>query len=917
MNRSVRSNVLSTATFQRTSSTADAATVAATIPVTATANDEQEGPTAQKSLQGATQRLETNSETETTRDYTFNLPNGASFNRDDEVDACDASFSVGVTESDSPLPARSTVSSAKDNCMGAPVAPRTPSSCVLPTGQVMDAKNTLQSFSVLVVAPQDGVHGRQFDAAGQPAGVYEEMEEPSLSLQEAVTLHHNAPPANISEPSMSLWPATNNAPTLPSMALWAAAAGTANGGTGADSAPCYIVAHAWNPNDSAAATMMSHQYTPLSPMAQPICNAAVAVAPPPPPLEWPLTKKGVPDASHNYRHTDMLSSLPPPMIVADPVPLEIGGIPRPLAPPPLSQLPTRPTLPGPKPWDQYTPDLQVYRHLWDQVSTLGAPQPLSPMSMAASTPHPLNGETPSMQLGHGNNDQGNHSSLKALPRWLRYSSVFALVMVAMAVLTTAVLLGVLCDSNGCQSPTSDYRNDPTSPKTTATEQHSPTSSPAHMSTLDPKERRALLTAYINSITLSNRSIRLLEMNQSALAAEAASPEELALWWLAYIDPLSLAPDTGVGQFRLQQRYALATLWMQPGLYASGLQPLDNNDESECSWYGIECTSMYLGESIGVQDVITNMTFFPDLEDEGVFLPEVKFYLPADLGLLSSLIAVDFCHHTELYGTLPESLGLWTNLTSFSAGNNRLTGSLPSTLNRWSNIEVFSVETNYLTGSLPEGIGNWTQLLQFYVAFNRLNGTIPASFGSWTNLNDFYVDTNTFSGSIPRSLRSWTSLEYFSAKDNHLTGTIPSWVATWTDLTGFDVGRNSFSGTLPDSIGQLTSLLYFVVPSNQLKGTLHGSVQNWDKLIAFDATNNSFVGSLPEAIGLWTAMTFFSVGNNDLSGAVPPSIANWTWLEEATFSINSLTGAIPESLCRLAVIYADCPLNVECACCTCT
>lgn len=73
------------------------------------------------------------------------------------------------------------------------------------------------------------------------------------------------------------------------------------------------------------------------------------------------------------------------------------------------------------------------------------------------------------------------------------------------------------------------------------------------------DRTEVMVTFINGISLTGRAIE----NPNAVDQSQWEAEEYALEWLLNDDPLQLSPDTPYHQFRIQQRYALLTLWFQP------------------------------------------------------------------------------------------------------------------------------------------------------------------------------------------------------------------------------------------------------------------------------------------------------------------------------------------------------------------
>jgi hypothetical protein len=296
-------------------------------------------------------------------------------------------------------------------------------------------------------------------------------------------------------------------------------------------------------------------------------------------------------------------------------------------------------------------------------------QPQNDQSMAAST-------TSGSSTG---NDKTNTV-------WVRYAIIFAAVVIVAAVIVGVVFVAVLfgvCGTSGCRQSSNNNVAPPVPAVNTASPIANPTMRPTTAPTLRPTltptttptfsptdSRKRDLVDYINSITLSGRTIAQPDQKQSL---NDLPPEELALYWIIQLDPLRLAPDSAANQFRIRQRYALQTFWVQ-----LNTNPFLVQTDDECTWNFVTCTSLDLGGEIGQQNVVTRLEV-RDAVRGG--------YLTADLGLLSSLTVADFTN-IGLVGTLPESIGLWTGVTYVSVLNNKLTGSWPTSLGSWTNIQRF-------------------------------------------------------------------------------------------------------------------------------------------------------------------------------------------------------------------------------------
>ena len=105
------------------------------------------------------------------------------------------------------------------------------------------------------------------------------------------------------------------------------------------------------------------------------------------------------------------------------------------------------------------------------------------------------------------------------------------------------------------------------------------------------------------------------------------------------------------------------------------------------------------------------------------------------------------------GTLPDSIGLLSNLLWLDLYNNNLTGKIPDSLGQLSNLAYLLLNTNNLSGIIPDSIGLLSNLQYLYLSSNNLSGTISNSLGQLRILRYLYLDGNNISGGIPTSLSS--------------------------------------------------------------------------------------------------------------------------------------------------------------------
>jgi len=224
--------------------------------------------------------------------------------------------------------------------------------------------------------------------------------------------------------------------------------------------------------------------------------------------------------------------------------------------------------------------------------------------------------------------------------------------------------------------------------------------PTNLGDLDRSEAVAAYLAAVNT-------------NGENAFSDDQSVESSALNWLVTVDPLQLDPTVEADQFRLQQRYALLTVW-----FASAVQWNDETgwvaDEDECQWYGVSCEARDLGGEIGTQNVVVVL----NLVDNNLQGP-----LPADIALLDSA-------------------------TGLVLAGNTLQGGIPASIGTMSNLEELYLDRNEFQQDLSEyNFSGMSSLAVLWLSGNQFSGTLPTSVFSLQTLQFLILDDNEFTGGI--------------------------------------------------------------------------------------------------------------------------------------------------------------------------
>ena len=287
-----------------------------------------------------------------------------------------------------------------------------------------------------------------------------------------------------------------------------------------------------------------------------------------------------------------------------------------------------------------------------------------------------------------------------------------------------------------------------------------------------------------------------------------------------------------------------------------LTSMKHVDLSDNNFYGTIPDSMLKNwvsvESISIENnVITgtipeSIGMITALKNLNVAKNKISGALPGSIGQCIALERFD-ASDNQLTGPLPDSIGLWTLLEHFNVQTNHLTGTLPTSIGNWTFMENFYLCSNQFYGTIPDVISTWNVLINFNTENNMFTGTLPNSIGDLSTIKSFDISDNMLTGSIPESIGNCTSLSFFSIEDNGFDGTIPESIGMLTSLTTLFLHSNKLTGTLPAIVGQFTSLQYMSAKNNQLSGMIPSSVGNWSDIVSVQLYNNSFTGSVPSIL----------------------------------------------------------------------
>ncbi|XP_016174628.2 leucine-rich repeat extensin-like protein 6 [Arachis ipaensis] len=213
--------------------------------------------------------------------------------------------------------------------------------------------------------------------------------------------------------------------------------------------------------------------------------------------------------------------------------------------------------------------------------------------------------------------------------------------------------------------------------------------------------------------------------------------------------------------------------------------------------------------------------------------------------------------------------------------------------------VAGIDLNHgnIAGSLPQQLGLLTDLALFHINSNRFCGSVPTTFNGLKLLFELDVSNNDLSGPFPEVVLCLPSLKYLDIRFNNFHGAIPTRLFD-LKLDALFINNNNFQFSLPENFGNSTASV-IVFANNNLRGCFPSSVAKMkDTLNEIIITNSGITGCLPREIGLLERVTVFDVSFNKIVGELPESIEGMKKLEQLNVAHNMLSGIIPESVCNL-------------------
>jgi len=170
-------------------------------------------------------------------------------------------------------------------------------------------------------------------------------------------------------------------------------------------------------------------------------------------------------------------------------------------------------------------------------------------------------------------------------------------------------------------------------------------------------------------------------------------------------------------------------------------------------------------------------------------------IPSSIGSFTQLIEL-YLQNNKFDGFIPPSLGN-LRLLVLNLSYNNLQGTIPNEIfPSMSPVTNCVLSNNNLEGQIPPEVGNLRQLIELHLSSNRITGEIPDSLGHCQELQEIKIDQNLLTGNIPMSLGSMKSLSTINLSHNSLSGAIPTPLANLQFLTWIDLSYKNLKGEIP-------------------------------------------------------------------------------------------------------------------------
>lgn len=239
---------------------------------------------------------------------------------------------------------------------------------------------------------------------------------------------------------------------------------------------------------------------------------------------------------------------------------------------------------------------------------------------------------------------------------------------------------------------------------------------------------------------------------------------------------------------------------------------------------------------------------------------------------------------NLTGTLPDEIGLLTELIELCLNYNEISGEINYHLRDLQFLKVLLLHGNKFTGFIPYDLFDDLKNLEIlYLSANELSGSIPWSVGECESLIDLGLYQNQLTGGIPLAISNLKHLQVLNLRDNLLGDLIPATLSEISTLKGLYLNNNQFTGSFHDELAVLCNQL---VDTNSAKHIDKGNSLDakWDDFCDCGAGSTS---TAPMYIDDYSPLKEVYQHNNDII-AVGDVVVGLTEHQSVTFSATNIT-----------------------------
>uniref|UniRef100_A0A0E0E841 non-specific serine/threonine protein kinase n=1 Tax=Oryza meridionalis TaxID=40149 RepID=A0A0E0E841_9ORYZ len=222
------------------------------------------------------------------------------------------------------------------------------------------------------------------------------------------------------------------------------------------------------------------------------------------------------------------------------------------------------------------------------------------------------------------------------------------------------------------------------------------------------------------------------------------------------------------------------------------------------------------------------------------------------------------NHGDLAATLPDELGLLSDLAVLHLNSNRFSGTLPDTLPKLSLLHELDVSNNLLAGGFPEHILCLPNVKYVDIRFNNFCGEVPPAIFD-KKIDALFLNDNHFDFELPANL-----------------GNSPASVIVLANI--------KLRGCIPSSVGRMAATLNeLVVLNSGVRSCIPPEIGHLGGLTVLDVSNNQLQGTLPESMAWMRSLEQLDVARNELAGHIPAGICALPHLKNFTYSYNYFCG----------------------------